>query len=218
MSRLGERFWQYKTAFADGDALGTFLDNHDQDRFFQYVPGGDLQLAKSALTYLLLSQGIPIGTLLPLHTSLSLFWFFFALTGTNDQSRNRKPLWWIGFDTSAPLYKFIAFVNKIRGTYRVWRYPQKEGWSGDDLYVFTRGPVLVALTNRRAPNPQTLPGTSHNFRPGERVCNLFFPSADCETVGADGTLRIVLLNGEQKIFVPKRTLRTVGLDERVSDG
>lgn len=28
MSRLGERFWEYKTAFADVDALGTFLDNH----------------------------------------------------------------------------------------------------------------------------------------------------------------------------------------------
>jgi hypothetical protein len=33
----------------------------DQDRFFQYVPDKDEQLARSALTYLLLSQGIPIG-------------------------------------------------------------------------------------------------------------------------------------------------------------
>lgn len=27
MSRLGERFWEYKAAFDDVDALGTFLDN-----------------------------------------------------------------------------------------------------------------------------------------------------------------------------------------------
>lgn len=78
---------------------------------------------------------------------------------------------------------------------------------GFDLYVFTRGPVLVALTNRKTTTPQILPGPSHNFRPGEKVCNVFFPQGDCEVVGMDGTLRIVLLNGEQKIFVPKRLMR-----------
>ncbi len=45
-------------AFSDMDALGVFIDNHDNARFLSMTPS--IPLFKGALTFALLAQGIPI--------------------------------------------------------------------------------------------------------------------------------------------------------------
>ena len=49
---------QEKNAFADTSVLGTFIDNHDNPRFLSITY--DKALFKSALTFVVFSQGIPI--------------------------------------------------------------------------------------------------------------------------------------------------------------
>jgi len=46
--------------------------------------------------------------------------------------------------------------------------------------------------------------TYHPFSEGEEVCNIFYPTSDCQTVS--GGVDIYLGNGESKIYVPKSEL------------
>ena len=48
----------YNRSFKDVDLLGTFVDNHDNVRFLNMQ--SDTVLYRNALTYVLLSPGIPI--------------------------------------------------------------------------------------------------------------------------------------------------------------
>ncbi len=51
-------FFQYQQQFEDVNLLGTFLDNHDNARFLSGT--NDYKLYQSALTFTLLSSGVPI--------------------------------------------------------------------------------------------------------------------------------------------------------------
>lgn len=78
--------------------------------------------------------------------------------------------------------------------------PFAEKWVDDQLYAFTRGKFLVAVTNQvygqvHADVPNT------GFAEGEQVCNIFF-SGDCAKI-TNGKLGVYLNNGEVKVFVPK---------------
>lgn len=79
-------------AFADVDALGVFIDNHDNPRFLS-IEGATIPLFKSALAFAIFSQGIPIvyyGSEQGFH-------------GSNDPA-NREALWTTKMDTTNPLY------------------------------------------------------------------------------------------------------------------
>lgn len=83
---------QYASTMGNVDLLGTFIDNHDQVRFLHEQP--DYKLYQNAITYVLLSEGIPIiyyGTEQ-------------GFNGGNDPY-NREPLWPSNFNTNSELYK-----------------------------------------------------------------------------------------------------------------
>ena len=61
---------------------------------------------------------------------------------------------------------------------------------------------MVALTN--STNTQTYKVTYQPFTDGEAVCNIFYPTTDCQTVS--GGVNITLTAGESKIYVPKTML------------
>lgn len=46
--------------------------------------------------------------------------------------------------------------------------------------------------------------TYHPFSEGEVVCNIFYPTSDCQTV--KGGVDVYLNQGESKIYVPKSKL------------
>ncbi len=56
------------TGCTDVHALGTFIENHDMPRFAS--KNEDLALAMNAMTYVILNDGIPTGTLCPSSTPL----------------------------------------------------------------------------------------------------------------------------------------------------
>jgi len=52
--------------------------------------------------------------------------------------------------------------------------------------------------------------TYHPFTEGDTVCNIFYPTTDCQTVS--GGVDVYLEDGESKIYVPQSKLATVELD------
>jgi alpha-amylase len=134
MRSIADRWNTNNANFKDVDALGIFVDNHDNSRFLNSQ--GDKRLFKSALTFALTARGIP---------------FFYygseqGFAGGSDPG-NREPMW-NNFDKSNDLYQFVQTLNKARQSQNVVKQPFAEKWVDDTLYAFTRGKFFVALTNQ----------------------------------------------------------------------
>ena len=186
MRNIPDRWSQNQKYFRDVDALGIFVDNHDNSRFLH--TNNDVRLFKSALTFSLTARGIP-------------FFYYGSEQGFNggDDPYNREVLW-RNFDRNSDLFKFTQTLNKARATQGVVNHPFAEKWADDNLYAFTRGKFFVALTNQVYGQVHVdVPNTG--FTEGEQVCNIFF-TTDCIKV-TNGKLGIYLNNGEVKVFVPK---------------
>lgn len=65
------------------------------------------------------------------------------------------------------------------------------------MYVYTRGKVLIALTNQK--NYVSGMIKKHPFKQGDKICNLF-DKDDCIVVG-NKDIRIHLMDGKSKIYV-----------------
>jgi alpha-amylase len=125
------------SSFPDAAALGTFIDNHDNPRWLNQK--NDQTLLKNALTFVILSRGIPIvyyGTEQ-------------GYSGGADPA-NREDLWRSGFNTQTNLYQAIAKLNSARkaagglaGNDHVHLYvaSQAYAWSRAD------GNLIVLTTN-----------------------------------------------------------------------
>ena len=70
----------------------------------------------------------------------------------------------------------------------------------DNLYCFSRGEFLVAVTNSANTVQVTVPNVP--FADGTTVCNIFYPTTDCQKV-TNKSVNIYLTNGESKIYVPQ---------------
>jgi len=120
--------------------------------------------------------------------------------GCNDP-KNRESLWQ-DMNTSSDLYQIIAKVNAQRKTSEIWNYDFVQRYAATKFYAFSRGKFLVALTNTS--NDQSYKVTYHPFDEGETVCNIFWPTTDCQQVS--GGVNVYLLGGESKIYVPQSML------------
>ncbi|KKA22539.1 Alpha-amylase A [Rasamsonia emersonii CBS 393.64] len=101
ISNLYNMINQVKSSCKDSTLLGTFVENHDNPRFASYT--SDYSLAKNAIAFVILSDGIPI-----IYAGQEQHY-----SGGNDPG-NREATWLSGYDISAELYKFIASANGIR--------------------------------------------------------------------------------------------------------
>merc|ERR1719330_2163453 len=142
MNNIDSRYSQEESHFKDIDALGVFVDNHDNARFLCNHKGDNTGL-KQAETFALTSRGIPF-------TYYGTEQYY---GGCNDPG-NRESLW-------------------------------------NDM-------------NTSTGNTQERKVTYHPFSEGETVCNIFYPTTDCQVVS--GGVDVYLLNGESKIYVPKSSL------------
>lgn len=126
-----------ESSFGDPAALGAFLDNHDNARWLNQE--SDTALFKNALTFVLLSRGIPIvyyGTEQ-------------GYSGGNDP-QNREDLWRSGFNTNADLYKFIAAVTRAKSAAGGLGGNDHETlYVADTAYAWSRagGDLIVLTTN-----------------------------------------------------------------------
>jgi len=186
MYNIRNRYDEEAGKFQDIDALGLFVDNHDNARFLCSF-GGNTSGFKSALTFGLTGRGIP-------------FYYYGseqAYGGCNDPG-NRESLW-NDMNTGSDIYKMTAAINKARKAHEVWNHPLEEKYVLDNVYAFNRGDMLVALTNH---NDQAQFSPEAPWSEGTQVCNIFYPDSDCQSVQG-GKINITLMNGESKIYVPK---------------
>eukprot|EP01102_Stenamoeba_stenopodia_P013174 TRINITY_DN4238_c0_g1_i1.p1 TRINITY_DN4238_c0_g1~~TRINITY_DN4238_c0_g1_i1.p1 ORF type:complete len:467 (+),score=100.77 TRINITY_DN4238_c0_g1_i1:205-1605(+) len=186
-SELNQTLDQVFGGFADPDAVGTFIDNHDNPRWLNLYP--NVVNYKAALTFLLMSRGVPIvyyGTEQ-------------EFNGGNDPA-NREVLWPSSYSTSAELYVYLQTVINYRKTAQIWQYTQQiQRYLDDQFLAFTRGLTFVALTNQGNDLVRTI--TYHPYQNGQKLCNLFYPTQDCITV-TNGQFQVYLNNGENKIYYP----------------
>ncbi|KAA0154156.1 hypothetical protein FNF29_02776 [Cafeteria roenbergensis] len=191
MNQLQSTLKAYE-AFEDVDALGTFLDNHDNPRFL-YVRN-DQVAYKAALTFMIMTRGIPIV-------------YYGSEQGFDGgpDPHCREPLWTSGYDTTTPLFTHIKTVIAARQQNQVWTQPQVQRYSDDTFYAFSRGQVLVATTNVGSNGAQQVRsityGAGTTWPVGCVLSNVFYPTADRVKVAAGG-FDVYLDQGESKIYVP----------------
>ena len=175
----------------DTTLLGVFIDNHDNPRFLNFQ--SDLKLYQNALTYVLMSEGIP-------------FLYYGSEQGFNGGADpyNREPMWPTGFVQNTPLFLLIQKIMNFRNQHLnefLQNPKQIERYCADNFYAFSRGKVFVATTNVGSTYGKlqyTI--TYHPYAEGTVLCDVFWPD-DCFTV-TNGQFTIVLLYGESKIFYP----------------
>lgn len=104
--------------------------------------------------------------------------------------------------TDSDFYQMIATINAQRVASSIWDHEQTERYVDDNFYSYSRGRFLVALTNSGSTEERKV--TYHPFDEGETVCNIFYPTTDCQEVS--GGVDVYLSNGESKIYVPQSEL------------
>lgn len=189
MSKIKNRYDAESQHFKDIDALGVFVDNHDNARFLHNHPGKNAQL-RSATVFSLTTRGIPF-----------VYYGTEQYYGGGNDPANRESLW-NDMNTNSDLYQIIKKVNDQRKKSQIWNEQWIERYHEQNFYAFSRGKFLVALTNSN--NTQHFKVTYHPFTEGETVCNIFYPETDCQQVS--GGVDVYLGNGESKIYVPQGML------------
>lgn len=186
MRGIKGRFDNSPSKYQDYEALGVFVDNHDNARFLSQ--NRDTRLFKAALGFALTSRGIP---------------FFYygseqGFAGGNDPY-NREAMW-NNFNTQHDIYNFVKTINTARRNAGGVAGYFSEKWVDDNLYAYRKGDMFVACTNRPSMTVGAdIPNTG--FNDGSVMCNIFNPS-DCTTVSG-GKLSVSLSNGDFKIYLRK---------------
>lgn len=186
MYNIKTRFSQEEGHFNDIDALGIFVDNHDNPRFLNQY--SDQRMFKNALVFALTARGIP-------------FYYYGseqAYAGGADP-HNRESLWQ-AMNTDSDIYKMTATVNRVRKAHNIGHQQQMERYVTDNFYAYARGDVLVALTNTHDKQHESIPNAP--WSDGTEVCNAFYPTTDCQTI-QNKTIDVWLADGESKIYLPK---------------
>lgn len=163
MYKIRGRYNDEESHFKDIDALGLFVDNHDNARFMNQF--SDASKLKSALIFSLTGRGIP-------------FYYYGseqAYSGGNDP-QNRESLWQ-DMDTSSDIYQATAKVNQARKDAQIWNHPLEEKYVLDNFYAFSRGAFLVCLTNQYDQVDVNI--SQAPFDDGTTVCNIF-NDQDCQ--------------------------------------
>jgi alpha-amylase len=112
--------------YADVQLGGTFLDNHDQPRFLCDTTAPDkVARLRIALAFQFTVRGLPIL-------------YYGTEQGFGSCTDNRQDMLEVQ-DTSAPLYQWIAKLNRIRANTEALRVGvQRERWQDETAYAFER--------------------------------------------------------------------------------
>ncbi|KAL2007729.1 hypothetical protein VTN00DRAFT_7711 [Thermoascus crustaceus] len=192
-----------KSECADSTLLGTFVENHDNPRFASYT--SDISLAKNALAFTILSDGIPI-----IYAGQEQHY-----SGGNDPA-NREAVWLSGYSTTTELYMFIAVSNQIRNhaisvdgdeylTYKT--YPI---YQDTTTLAIRKGSVTTVLSNLGSSGSSytlSLGGTGYSS--GQELMEIY----SCTTVTADssGNIAVPMGSGLPKAFYPTANLGGSGI-------
>jgi alpha-amylase len=176
----------YYSHFKNVNLLGTFIDNHDNPRFLYHQQSHVLY--KNALTMTLFTVGIPI-----------VYYGSEQGYAGGADPQNRESLW-PHYDTNSDLYLFLKTLVGTRKAKKISSFEQIQRYASTDFYAFSRGDVLVCLTNSNGAYDTTVSMTYLPYANGVTVCNVL-NSNDCATV-TNGSLTVVMTGGLPKVYVP----------------
>ncbi|KAH7413339.1 alpha-amylase [Cadophora sp. MPI-SDFR-AT-0126] len=202
-----------KSTCSDTTLLGSFMENHDVPRFASVT--SDFSLAKNAIAFTILADGIPI-----IYEGQEQHY-----TG-GDVPYNRDAIWYSGYSTTSPLYTFIASLNQIRNraifkdsTYLTYKaYPiysdsttiaMRKGFTGYQIIgVFSNlgaggGAYTLALGS-----------SATGFTAGMQVVEIV--GCTVYTVDGSGNLQVGMQGGLPRVFYPLAQLSGSGVCSAVT--
>lgn len=196
-----------KSDCKDTTLLGSFLENHDNPRFPSYT--SDFSLAKNAIGFAMLQDGIPI-------VYQGQEQHFSGGVVPND----REAVWLSGYSTTSTLYTYITQINAIRKqaitkdtgylTYKA--YPV---YSDSQTIVMRKGSTgsqVVSVFNNRGASGSgsfTLTSAESGFTAGESLTEML--SCTKYTTDSSGNLAVTITSGLPQIFYPSSLVSGSGL-------
>ena len=194
MKQISYRWDRSSWYFRDMDSLGLFMDNHDNPRFLNQQP--NLKLFRNAVTFTLTARGIP---------------FFYY--GTEQEFNgggdplNREPMW-NSFNQESKMYKFVQTINKARKTSNAHTGPFNQRYVDDDVYVYTKGQMMVILTNRPDKVIQREIKV-YDLPENQQFCSIFDDKACVKVLNSKISFSIP--DGEPIILVAKSSAQAVSV-------
>lgn len=214
MTDLSEVRDQARDACNDTSVLGSFAENHDMARFASY--NDDMALAKNAMTYIILNDGIPL-----VYQGQEQHY------SGGEVPANREAIWLSGYNTSAELYQTAKKLNTARNTMINLTASESTTYIGSqaqNLHVDTnhlcqtKGPdgyqIVSCVVNLSSS------GTSYKlsiggFEAGDDVVELL----SCTTSTADDTGNVTqyMAKGQPKVWILQSNLEATGLCNTTED-
>ena len=180
----------------DVSVLGTFTESHDVPRIASWT--SDFSLAKNALTFTLMWDGIPI-----VYAGQEQHYAGYA------DPTNREATWLSGYDTEAELYVTTTALNAVRNRVIALdsgytTYGIAPIYNDTDTVAFRKGAdgnqIISVLTNLGEGSENTTLGlTNTGWDEGTLVVEIL--SCKTGTVGDDGTLDVPMEKGLPRVYV-----------------
>ncbi|KAK3348615.1 glycoside hydrolase family 13 protein [Lasiosphaeria hispida] len=193
-----------RTGCNDTSVLGNFIENHDMPRFAS--KNDDIALAKNAMTFVILNEGIP-----------TVYQGQEQHFKGNSTPFNREPLWQSGYNKSAPLYQLTSTLNKVRNNAIKRSADYIDAlpdtlWADQNHLCIRKGPYgsqIVFCINNKSSKGDTYSISVGGFEPSDQVVEVL----GCTTIQADGAGNVTsyMFGGEPKVYVSSASLKDTGL-------
>ncbi|KAL2199758.1 glycoside hydrolase family 13 protein [Corynascus similis CBS 632.67] len=202
-----------KGAAKDLSLYGSFLENHDVERFPSFTQ--DKALAKNAIAFTMLKDGIPI-----IYQGQEQH---YAGSGTPS---NREALWSSGYSTNSEFYTWITKLNQIRAMAIAQdedylSYKSHSIYSDSHTIAMRKGnpgsQVVGIFTNVGASSSAsvTLASSATGFEANQVLIDLM--SCTTHTVDSEGGLTVELANGLPSVLYPESGLSGSGICQDQND-
>ncbi|RHZ51031.1 alpha-amylase [Aspergillus thermomutatus] len=205
MPRLAESIRTVQKDCKDFTLLATFVENHDLPRFATLI--NDTTLAKNAMAFNILSDGIPIvyqGQEQHMQGNYTPF--------------NREALWTTNYDTTGPLFNLTATLNKLRNhaisidNHYVTNH-SIELHLDNSTFATRKGPegvqIVSIFSNQGSNGGKYQLALKDAYAPGTEVMEVLGCSK--LTVNDIGNLTVEMDAGEPRVFFPVAQLNNSGL-------
>jgi alpha-amylase len=164
MYKIRTTYNSEQASFKDVDALGSFMNNHDNARWLSSFPN-NIPAFQNAVVFAMTARGIPF--------------FYYGdeqyYSGGNDPA-NRESLW-NNMNTQSDMYQYVTKINQARKAASIWESPFIERYVTDHFYSFSKGDMLVMTTNKWDTVDIEMPYLP--YAEGTVVCNIFWADVDC---------------------------------------
>ncbi|RDW82957.1 hypothetical protein BP5796_04448 [Coleophoma crateriformis] len=205
MSALVAMIGAVREACESPQYMANFIENQDQERFASYTD--DMALAKNALAFTILADGIP-----------KMYYGQEQHMTGNYSPYNRQEFWTSGYDTTVPLYNLTATLNKLRN-HAISLSSDYVTNSSSVLYTDgstyaarkgVEGSQIVAVLS----NQGTTGGSYTLNVPGVATSGTSMTEVigcTTATAGTNGTITVQMGAGLPKVWFPTNSLKGSGL-------